>query len=93
MTADGEQSSARHYTIDEYFALEHAGDARYEFWDGEIVCMSGGSLPHAIISGNLHLCIGRQLEGGPCRVFTSDLAIKTSFASTLPLPGPQRGRR
>jgi hypothetical protein len=32
--------------LDEYFALEHAGDARYEYWDGDIFCMSGGTRQH-----------------------------------------------
>ncbi|KAF0248875.1 MAG: hypothetical protein FD167_1720, partial [bacterium] len=35
-----------YYTIEEYFALEKVGDARYEYWDGDIVCMSGGSKEH-----------------------------------------------
>jgi hypothetical protein len=36
--------------MDEYLALEKAGDRRYEFWDGEIVCMSGGTLAQSQIS-------------------------------------------
>jgi Uma2 family endonuclease len=39
--------------------------------------MSGRTLPHATISGNQYLSIGRQLAGGRCRVFTADMAIKT----------------
>ena len=35
-----------YYTLEEYFAVEHAGDARYEYLDGEIVCMSGGGKEH-----------------------------------------------
>ena len=67
----------RHYhTLDEYYSLERAGDARYEYWNGEIVCMSGGTLPHATISGNLYLSIGGQIAGGKCRAFTADMAIK-----------------
>src|SRR6266496_3756227 len=69
----------RHYfTLDEYFALEHTGDARYEYWDGEIVCMSGGSEQHVRIGGNVYFNLRQQLIGRDCEAFTSDLAIKTS---------------
>ena len=65
------------YTLEEYFALEGAGEARYEYWDGEIVCMSGGSRQHATVGSNVHLLIGRQLWGTNCRAFTGELQIKT----------------
>lgn len=65
------------YTLDEYFALERVGEARYEYWDGEIVCMSGGTEEHALISSNLQMSISRQLTGRTCRLFAADLAIAT----------------
>ncbi len=27
----------RYYTLEEYFAVERVGNARYEYWDGDIV--------------------------------------------------------
>lgn len=66
-----------HYTLEEYFALEGAGEARYEYWDGEIICMSGSSRQHATISSNVHLIIGQQLRGKTCRAFTGEMQIKT----------------
>ena len=71
--------SPRHpYTLAEYFALEHTGDARYEYWDGEIVCMSGGSEQHVRIGGNVYFALRQLLTGRNCEAFTSDLAVKTS---------------
>lgn len=79
------QEWPRHlYTLEEYFALERTGDACYEFWNGEIVCMSGGSQRHARISGNVYFSLRQQLSGRQCEAFTSDLPIKT------PLPPPYR---
>ena len=43
-----------YYTLEEYFALEDASDARFEYWDGDVVCMSGGSRAHGMISSNVH---------------------------------------
>jgi Uma2 family endonuclease len=76
MAANPTDSPRHFYTLNEYFALEHAGDARYEYWNGEIVCMSG-SMAHAEIAGNIYLLLRLKLAGGPCRAFTADLAIKT----------------
>jgi Uma2 family endonuclease len=71
----------RYHTLDEYFALERAGDARYEYWDGDIVCMSGGTRAHGLISGNVFYRLRQRSEGGPCRAFTADTAVLTP---TLP---------
>ncbi len=34
------------YTLEEYFALESNSEEKYEFWKGEVFCMSGASLAH-----------------------------------------------
>jgi Uma2 family endonuclease len=70
-----------YYSLDEYFALEQASDARFEYWDGDIFCMSGGSRAHGIISGNVFYRLRQKLEGGRCMAFTADTAIWTP---TLP---------
>jgi Uma2 family endonuclease len=33
----------RRYTLEEYFALELASEEKYEYFDGEVFNMSGGS--------------------------------------------------
>jgi Uma2 family endonuclease len=81
MVADLKDVPRPFYTLDEYFALEHAGDARYEYWDGDIVCMSGGSEAHTQICGNVFFRLRLQLSGGPGRAFTAGLPVKTP---TLP---------
>ncbi len=66
-----------YYSLGEYFALEQASDARFEYWDGDIVCMSGGSLAHYQICSNVHGSLVIGLRGGRCRAFTGDAAIWT----------------
>ena len=70
-----------YYSLEEYFALEQTSDARFEYWDGEIVCMSGGSRAHGTISSNVHFALALGLRGGRCRAFTGDMAVWTP---TLP---------
>ena len=77
MAADPKDSPRHYYTLEEYFALERTGDGRYEYWDGEIVSMSGGSKEHIRIAGNVYFGLRRQLEGRGCEVFNSDLPVKT----------------
>lgn len=77
MATERKDLPRHYYTLDEYFALEHAGDARYEYWDGDIVCMSGGSREHGQISSNVHFRLRLGLSGGHCRAFTADQAVKT----------------
>jgi Uma2 family endonuclease len=70
-----------YYSLTEYFALEEAGDARFEYWDGDLVCMSGGSRAHGIISINVVVSLANRLRGAGCRPFGADMAILTP---TLP---------
>src|SRR5215472_8282692 len=77
MAADPHDTPRHFYNLDEYFALEHAGDARYEYWDGDIVCMSGGTVSHSRIARNVLTNLSRRLARQQCEVFTSDLAVKT----------------
>jgi Uma2 family endonuclease len=77
MAADPHNTPRHFYSLDEYFALEHAGDARYEYWDGDIVCMSGGTRAHGRIASNVLYRLRQSLEGGPCVAFTGDTAVKT----------------
>ncbi|HLL13680.1 MAG TPA: Uma2 family endonuclease [Pyrinomonadaceae bacterium] len=64
------------YTLEEYFALELASEEKYEFWNGEVFCMSGVSLAHSQIEGNLMSGLRTQLDAHGCRVFPANLRIK-----------------
>ena len=66
-----------HYTLEEYFALEHVSDRRYEYWDGDILCVSGGTRRHYNISDNCFLKLSRLLEGRNCRAFSGGTLIQT----------------
>ena len=62
------------FSLEEYLALERASERRFEYRDGEIVCMSGGSCEHATIASNVVRCLGNKVRQ-ECRVFGSDLAV------------------
>ena len=68
------QPRSNWFSIDEYFALERASDRRFEYREGEIVCMSGGSREHAAISRNVIRHLSNKL-GRRCEAYGSDLAV------------------
>ena len=75
-----------YFRLEEYFALEAAGEARYEYWDGNILCMSGGTPQHAAISFNISTVLGRHLKNSGCRGFNADMAIRTPLAPPYRYP-------
>ncbi|MDQ1558242.1 MAG: hypothetical protein QOD32_1302 [Pyrinomonadaceae bacterium] len=64
------------YTLEEYFALELASEEKYEYWNGEVFCMSGVSLAHSQIEGNMMSGLRGQVDKHGCRVFPANLRIK-----------------
>lgn len=81
MAANPKDVPQHYYSLEEYFALEDASDARFEYWDGDIVCMSGGSRAHGTIGSNVHYALAAGVRGGQCRAFTGDMAV---YTPTLP---------
>jgi Uma2 family endonuclease len=74
------------YTFEDYLELEQVAQVRHEFYDGEIYAMAGGTPEHAAMAAAVTAALGRQLSGGPCRVYSSDLRLRvtTSGLATYP---------
>lgn len=68
------------YTLEEYLALERESEVKYEYSDGEIFSMSGGTLLHEQIMGNSYDLLRTELRGRDCRVFTNNMQIKVPAA-------------
>jgi len=67
-------------SVEEYFELEkNAAGVRYEYVDGYVYMMAGGSFNHDMIKSNIQRIIGNfLLESERCNVYSSD--IKTQVA-------------
>jgi Uma2 family endonuclease len=73
------QPHRQRMTVEEYLELDRRSpDVRYEYIDGQVYLMTGGSAAHALIIANLIREIGIQLRGGPCKVFSSDVKVCVS---------------
>jgi Uma2 family endonuclease len=64
------------FSIEDYLASEADGRLRHEYFAGEIFAMTGASVEHNIIAGNLFNLVSNHLRGGPCRAFMSDVKVR-----------------
>ena len=64
-------------TVKEYIKIEQQTDTKYEYHDGEIFAMAGGTLNHGLICGNVFGEFRNALreKGSPCRVLNSEVKL------------------
>jgi len=66
-------------SVEDYLILSrNSKDARYEYLDGEIRMLAGGSPDHSIIIANLTAAIKGSLKGSQYRVYNSDVLLRLS---------------
>ncbi len=64
-------------SVAEYLAIEQTEDCRYEYHDGKIFAMAGGTVEHGLISGNVYGEIKFALRNGSskCTVLNSEVKL------------------
>jgi Uma2 family endonuclease len=65
-------------TAEEYLEWEAKQEFRYEYVDGKILAMTGGSIPHNDIALNFYTTLRPHLRQKSCRVNVSDVKVKAS---------------
>lgn len=60
----------------EYLRLEAHSSVRHEYVSGEMFAMTGGTLRHNTIAGNLLVALKSRLRDGPCRVYMNDVRVR-----------------
>jgi len=68
----------KYYSSEEYLKLERAAEIKSEYFNGEIFAMSGASVNHNIIAGNIFANLHAKLKNNKCKPFTSDMRINVS---------------
>lgn len=62
---------------EEYLEIDRASlDVKYEYIDGHMYAMSGGTIDHAQIAMNLIRALADHFQTGSCRVFSSDVRVQ-----------------
>ncbi len=73
-------------TPEEYLEFERDSEIRHEYFDGEIFSMTGGSLNHNQINGNIFGELRNQLKKSSCRPFASDMRVKINALEKYAYP-------
>lgn len=68
----------RKLSPDEYFEWEARQEVRYEYIDGEVFAMSGGTIAHSAIAVNVIALLRPHMRGRNCRVLGSDAKVGLS---------------
>lgn len=63
-------------TMDEYMEFEEQSSFRHEYVNGVVYAMSGPSLAHVRITGELFVAIKTHLRGSLCEAFATDAKLK-----------------
>jgi Uma2 family endonuclease len=65
-------------TPQDYLVWEVQQPLRYEYIDGQVLAMTGGTLPHNSIALNLAAALKNHLRGKGCKVFMADAKVGIS---------------
>lgn len=77
----------RFVPLDDYFALDAEGSGeRWEWRNGDVVCMSGAQPEHNTICLNIGAELRAHLRGSGCRTYTSDQRVKVHAGSPYLYP-------
>lgn len=65
-------------TVDAYLAWEPSQELRYEFVNGDVVAMTGGTLPHNDIAINVLTALRPQVRAQGCRINIADAKVNVT---------------
>ncbi len=68
-------AAERLMSLDEFLAWEREQPERYEFANGVVTMMTGGSAAHVTIAMNIGFALRQALRGRGCRPFGSDMKV------------------
>jgi len=73
-------------TPDQYLVWEETQPEKYEYIDGEVYAMGGGSVNHGRIAIRLTSLFETHLEGGNCITGNSDIKVKSVASQNYTYP-------
>jgi Uma2 family endonuclease len=71
-------------TIAEYLEWEPLQEFRYEYVHGNVIAISGGTIPHNDIALNLYRTLYPQVRSKGCRINVADVKVEVSSNNYYP---------
>lgn len=73
-------------SVDEYLRSEETASVRHEYVDGELFEMTGSTLAHNLIGGNILTLLRAQLKGSGCRVYMEAVKVHVKASNCFYYP-------
>lgn len=73
-------------SVEEYLELERTSDQKYEFHDGYVVAMAGGTINHGRLCTRISAMLDRALAGSDCEVLNSEVKVHVASAQRFFYP-------
>lgn len=80
------EQQTEYYSIEDYLALEAQAEERHEYEAGRIHAMSGGSINHSIIGGNIITALNNSLKDSNCIALNGDARLWIDHAHSFVYP-------
>ncbi len=73
-------------TVAEYLEGELGSQVKHEYVAGQVFAMTGTTLRHGAIIGNIASALRAHLRGGPCRVYVADIKVRVEAVDAFYYP-------
>lgn len=83
-----EAATLNRISIAEYITISKEQNQKYEYHDGSIFAMAGGTLEHGTIGGNIFSFLNERsgTDGSKCRTFNSDIRLHVEKSNKIFYP-------
>lgn len=68
--------TSQQMTLEEYLEFDANAEGRFEYYNGEVFEMGGGSPEHSLLGNRMGRLLGNKSEPKGCSVYNSDVLIK-----------------
>jgi Uma2 family endonuclease len=70
----------------DYLEFDDASQGRHEFESGTVYAMTGGTMRHNRVTGNIFRMLANRLDGSACQVFVNDFKLHVKAADSVYYP-------
>ncbi len=76
------------YSVEEYLELQKNAEEKYEYLNGEVFAMAGGTINHNRLTGNMHTLISLERKNGThdCESFINDVRLRINSVNSYVYP-------
>ena len=80
------QALQKNLSVVEFLDFDNQSQDRHEYVAGRIFAMTGGTMRHNRVSGNVFRVLSSVLDGSPCQVFINDMKLHVQEADSVYYP-------